>query len=72
MAIYASITLKCKKCEKAVDTCPFTLDYVPDYYKADKVYKKVVFKERFMLKINSIDIRINKRVVKLLILFYNY
>lgn len=37
-------------CEKAVDTCPFVLDCVPNCYNIQKMFEKAVSKEPFMLK----------------------
>ena len=34
-------------CEKAVGTCPFILDYVPDCYKTQEMREKSVCKELF-------------------------
>ena len=35
---------------KAVDTCPFALDSVPDQYKTQEMCDRVVSKKSFMLK----------------------
>ena len=29
-------------CDKAIDTCPFILDFVPDWYKTQEMYDKAV------------------------------
>ena len=42
--------IRLKKCDKAADTCPFAFGSVPDLYKSQEMYDKVVFKEPFMLK----------------------
>ena len=38
-----------KMCEKAVDTCPFMLECVPNCYKTQEIYQKAVSKELCML-----------------------
>ena len=37
-------------CDKAVDTCPFVFDSVPDRYKTQEMHDTVVSKEPFVLK----------------------
>ena len=37
-------------CVKAVDTCPFVFDSVPNQYKTQEMCNKVVSKNPFMLK----------------------
>ena len=44
------IALKRRKCQKAVDTQSFTLDYVPDYYKTHTMCEKAVSEEPFMFE----------------------
>ena len=37
-------------CDKAVDNCPFEFSSIPDQYKTQEMYNKVVSEEPFMLK----------------------
>ena len=37
-------------CDKAVDTCPFVFEYVPDRYVTQELCDKAVFEEPVMLK----------------------
>ena len=37
-------------CDKAVDNCPFEFISIPDQYKTQEMYNKVVLEEPFMLK----------------------
>ena len=38
-----------KMCDKAVDTCPFVFDSVPDWYMTKEMSDKVVSEEPFIL-----------------------
>ena len=37
-------------CDKVVDTCPFISDFVPDWYKTQKMRDEVICNDPFMLK----------------------
>ena len=57
--------------DKAVDTCPSTIEYVPDQFKTQEMYDKVVDKFHFLFDSLPINTRLKKCVIKsfLMILF---
>ena len=64
------IDLKLKKCDEAVDTCPFVFASVPDRYITQELWDKVVSEDPFMLKYWHDKYKTQKCVIKLLILIF--
>ena len=57
--------------DKAVDTCPSTIEYAPDQFKTQEMYDKAVDKCHFLFDSLPINTRLKKYVIKsfLMILF---
>ena len=64
------IDLKLKKCDEAVDTCPFVFASVPDRYITQELWDKVFSEDPFMLKYWHDKYKTQKCVIKLLILIF--
>ena len=63
------IDLRLKKCDKAVDKCPFVFDSVPNQYKTQEMCDRIDSYDPFKLYIVMIN---KKYVIKLLMIFYQH
>ena len=56
-------------CDKPVNACFFVFISVPDWYKTQKMRDKAFFEDPFMLEYYLDRYKINKIVIKLLMIF---